>query len=83
MDEEIGKENASAENNLSMSDYYYILKNNRSYRLAYTAYCIDNVGNWLTFIACMSIVNKLDRTIYTSIYIILRILPALVFAGNL
>jgi MFS family permease len=61
-----------------MMDYIRVVKENSSYRLALLSYYIDNVGNWITFIACVSITDSYGGSMHTSVYLILRLLPSFV-----
>jgi len=62
-------------------DYFRVLHDNEPYRLIFISYCIDNVGNWLTFVACVSITDKIGGASYTSIYLIIRLLPSFLWAS--
>jgi hypothetical protein len=73
--------NEEKSSTISCGDYYKIICENKIYRVLFISYCIDNLGNWLTFIACMAIINDLNYSLYTSLYISLRMLPALLFTG--
>ena len=65
----------------SLYDYWKVLRENAPYRLAFISYCIDNVGNWLTFVASVSITSRIGGSLYTSAYLVIRLLPSFLFAG--
>lgn len=68
----------------TLSDYWRLLRDNDTYRTLFLAYCIDNCGNWLTFVACISIIENLGAgALNISIFLICRFLPCFVFAGVL
>ena len=64
------------------SDYSRVLRDSPHYRILLLAYCIDNIGNWLTFIACLKIIGGLGRALYTSLFLALRLLPSLLLGGK-
>ena len=68
-------------NTTTLYDYWRVLRYNVSYRLAFISYCIDNAGNWLTFVACIAITNNIGGSLYTSAYLITRLVPSFLFAG--
>lgn len=61
------------------SEYLRVLLENKSYRLALASYYVDNIGNWMTFIACISITDNVAGPLYTSYYLIIRLLPPILF----
>ncbi|CAM9210256.1 unnamed protein product, partial [Ectocarpus fasciculatus] len=64
-------------------DYFRVLRERPEYRVLFIAYCIDNAGNWLSFIACLSIIDRYGKASYTSLYFIFRLLPSVCLAGVL
>jgi Na+/melibiose symporter-like transporter len=68
----------------TISDYVRLLRENKTYRILFLSYCIDNCGNWLTIVACIGIIEDLGAgALNTSIFFVCRLLPAFVFAGVL
>ena len=69
---------------ISLRHYVLLLKENTIYRTLFVAYCVDNCGNWLTFVACISIIDRLGAgALDTSLFLICRLLPSFLFAGVL
>jgi Na+/melibiose symporter-like transporter len=71
----------SESDSVGFHDYYRVLRDNEPYRLSFISYCIDNTGNWLTFVACVSITDKIGGASYTSVYLIIRLLPSFLWAS--
>ncbi len=71
----------SSRQGISLYDYWRVLSTLPSYRIIFIAFCVDNIGNWLTFIACLTIIDRHGKDMYTSLYLACRLLPALLFAG--
>lgn len=61
--------------------YMDVLRRSPEYRLLFIAYCIDNAGNWLSFIACLAVIDQYGKASYTSLYFIFRLLPSVCLAG--
>lgn len=66
----------------TFAEYWRVLSRNEYFRLFFISYCIDNVGNWLNFIACLSIMDQFGKSYYTAVYLSLRLLPPLLLAGT-
>jgi MFS family permease len=63
-------------------DYLRVVRDNEAFRYAFIANCIDTIGNWLTFVACVSITDKYGGgALLTSLYFVCKLSPPLLFAG--
>ena len=49
---------ASAEKTHGFRDYYRCLRDNRHFRLLWTAETVDNVGSWLSYVATLDMVEQ-------------------------
>lgn len=68
---------------VTWEDYVAVLLRCPQYRLLFVAYCVDNAGNWLSMLACLSIIDQHGKAIYTSLYFIFRLLPNVLLSGIL
>jgi hypothetical protein len=66
---------------VELSDYWRVVRDNESFRYAFLACCIDTIGNWLTFVACVTITDKYGGALLTSIFFVCKLSPPLLFAG--
>lgn len=66
---------------VALSDYWRVVRDNESFRYAFLACCIDTVGNWLTFVACVTITDKYGGALLTSLFFVCKLSPPLLFAG--
>jgi hypothetical protein len=80
---EIGEENDADSDapKPTFAEYWRVLSCNEYFRIFFISYCIDNIGNWLNFIACLSIMDQFGKSYYTAVYLSLRLLPPLLLAG--
>jgi MFS family permease len=66
---------------VELSDYWRVVRDNESFRYAFIACCIDTIGNWLTFVACVTITDKYGGALLTSLFFVFKLSPPLLFAG--
>jgi Na+/melibiose symporter-like transporter len=79
-----GEDENDEDKTTSMSDYSRLLCENNTYRTLFIAYCIDNIGNWLTLVASITIIENLQAgALDVSLFLICRLLPSIIFAGVL
>lgn len=74
------KTKALQPSHISVFDYYRVLRDNRSYALLLLSYCVDNIGNWLTFVACITLADQLGGALYVSIFLTLRLFPSMLLS---
>lgn len=69
----------------TLHDYVRLLRENEVYRILFISYCIDNCGNWFTYVACISIIEHIGQSgaLDTALFLISRLLPSVLFAGLL
>lgn len=68
------------QNRIKCGDYFRVLRDYPAYRLLLFSYFIDNLGNWFTFISCLTITDNFGGVIWTTIYLMIRLIPSFIFA---
>ena len=73
---------ASAEKTHGFRDYYRCLRDNRHFRLLWTAETVDNVGSWLSYVATLDMVEQFSggSGLALSAVVLVRFLPSLALA---
>jgi MFS family permease len=61
-------------------DYFRVLRDYPSYRYVLLSFFVDNLGNWFTFISCLTITDNFGGVRWTTIYLMIRLMPSFVFA---
>jgi MFS family permease len=61
-------------------DYYRVLRDYPAYRYILLSFFVDNLGNWFTFISCLTITDTFGGVRWTTIYLMLRLIPSFIFA---
>ena len=86
-EEEEEVEDGACEKVTTLHDYVRVLRDNAVYRTLFMSYCIDNCGNWFTYVACIGIIERVSvgevSALDTSLFLICRLLPSVLFAGIL
>lgn len=74
-----------ADSSTTLSDYWLLLKRNKAYRYCFIGFCIENIGNWFTYVAMLNVAVEIGGDLFTSAFLITRLLPktlfSFVFAG--
>jgi hypothetical protein len=72
----------SVEKTHGFRDYYRCLRDNRHFRLLWTAETVDNVGSWLSYVATLDMVEQFSggSGLALSAVVLIRFLPSLALA---
>jgi len=69
---------------VALAEYAALLSSNRAYTLTFSAYAVNNFGNWMSFVACLQLVEAYapegQSSLAVSAYLVSRLLPPLVLA---
>jgi MFS family permease len=67
---------------IQCGDYFRVLKDYPSYRYLLLSFFVDNLGNWFTFISCLTITDNFGDggVTWTTIYLMIRLMPPFLFA---
>jgi MFS family permease len=66
---------------IQCGDYFRVLKGYPAYRYLLLSFFVDNLGNWFTFISCLTITDNYGGggVVWTTIYLMIRLLPPFLF----
>ena len=73
---------ASADKTHGFRDYYRCLRDNRHFRLLWTAETVDTCGSWLSYVAVLDMVEQFSggSGLALSAVVLIRFLPSLALA---